>query len=109
MARQEATAGSTNVPVWNKKGEIKVGDKIEGFYIQHDKFTSNFGEGESFILLCENDEKKKLMGQADIRRKFANIPLNSYVWVEYVGLVETDNGSMKEYKVEFDPEVTFTE
>ena len=108
MARQEAVAGDSS-PVWNKKGEIKIGDKIEGFYIKHDTFTSKYGDGDSFILLCENDEKKKLMGQADIKRKFENIPLGCYVWVEYVGLVETDNGTMKEYKVEFDPELTYTE
>ena len=96
MARQEAIASYDNSEVWNKKGEISVGDKLEGFYIEHQTFTSKFGEG---------DVKKKIMGQADIRRKFEQIPVSSYVWVEFTGFKETDNGAMKEYKVEFDPDM----
>ena len=56
-------------------------------------------------FLCEGDVKKKIMGQADIRRKFEQIPVGSYVWVEFTGFKETDNGAMKEYKVEFDPDM----
>lgn len=106
MARQEAIATTyEDIPVWNKKGELKIGDKVEGFYIEHQTFTSKFGDGDSYIILKEDDSKAKLMGQADIKRKFASIPEGSYVWVEYKGLVETDNGPMKEYIIEFDPEL----
>lgn len=105
MARQEAIATYDDSEVWNKKGEIQVGDKLEGFYIEHQTFTSKFGDGDSYIILCEDDKKKKIMGQADIRRKFEQIPVGSYVWVEFIGFKETDNGAMKEYKVEFDPDM----
>lgn len=105
MARQEAIASYDDSEVWNKKGEISVGDKLEGFYIEHQTFTSKFGEGDAYIILCEDDVKKKIMGQADIRRKFEQIPVGSYVWVEFVGFTETKNGAMKEYKVEFDPDM----
>lgn len=104
MARQEATATFDNFEVWNKKGEMSVGDKLEGFYIDRQTFTSKFGEGEAYVVLCEDDVKKKVMGQADLRRKFEQIPVGSYVWLEFLGFKETDNGAMREYKVEFDPD-----
>lgn len=102
MARK--TAEANIIETWNKKGELKQGDKLEGRYVRSENFSTKFGEAISFIIVTEEGVELSLMGQANIRAKFKNIPVGSYVWIEYTGIVDTKNGAMKEYQIEFDEE-----
>lgn len=107
MAVKEAIAKEykyKDVEVWNKRGKLHEGDKLDGYYIAKEDFESKkYGPGTSFIIKTSNG-LAKVMGQTDIKAKMATLPLGCHVWFEYVGLVETDRGSKKAYKINYDDE-----
>lgn len=86
---------------WNAKGALKAGDSIKGVYKNKRTFTTKYGEAVVFVIETENGAKD-VIGQTDIRNKMAEVPENAYVEITYVGLVETKNGTMKEYKVAYE-------
>lgn len=106
MAKQTAQSKLSkyiDVPFWNEKGKLEEGDAITGYYIDKEDYTTKFGETSSYIIETK-DGLFKLSGQADIRGKFASVPMGAKVWVTYTGLTETARGAKKTYLVEFDDE-----
>lgn len=107
MAIKEAIAKEykyKDVEIWNKRGKLHEGDKLEGYYIAKEEFETKFGPAASFIIKKTDGSLMKVMGQTDIKAKTATVPLGCHVWFEYVGLVETDRGSKKAYKINYDDE-----
>ena len=107
MARKEATSKQSkygSLKTWNEKGLLNVGDKLDGYYIDKEEFTSKYGVGEVYIILKEDGSMIKVMGQTDIKNKMAEVPVKAHVWIEFEGLVETTKGAKKAYKIEFDDE-----
>lgn len=107
MAVKEAIAKEykyKDVEIWNKRGKLHEGDKLEGYYIAKEEFETKFGPAASFIIQKADGSLMKVMGQTDIKAKMATIPLYCHVWFEYVGLIETDRGSKKAYKINYDDE-----
>lgn len=107
MARKEATSKQSKysgLKTWNEKGLLKEGDKLDGYYLDKEVFTSKYGEGEVYIILKEDGSMIKVMGQTDIKNKMAEVPEKAHVWIEFEGLVETAKGAKKAYKIEFDDE-----
>ena len=107
MAVKEAIAKEykyKDVEIWNKRGRLHGGDKIEGYYIAKEDFETKYGSASAFIIKSTDGSMMKLMGQTDIKAKMATIPLGCHVWIEFVGLVETDRGSKKAYKINYDDE-----
>lgn len=105
MAYKEAqnkAAKYSDVETWNKKGNLKGGETLEGHYIDSEKFTTKFGEMLVVIIKDTEGQLHKLVGQSDIKNKFIEIPLGSKVLVEYEGIVETDRGTKRGYKVQYD-------
>lgn len=106
MAFQEAIAKSgkyQNCETWNAKGKLQPNDQIEGYYYDREDFTTKYGE-MTIVIIKVGDEFIKLVGQTDIKNKFAEIPFGCKVQVTYEGIVEAKNGAKKAYKVLFDEE-----
>lgn len=107
MARKtaEAKAGKyAGLETWNKKGEIKEGDTLEGYYIDSDKFDTKHGEMVIYVIEKLDGSLIKITGQTDIKAKFEEIPLGAHVWIEFTGLTETKNGALKTYQIDYDDE-----
>ena len=91
--------------IWNTK-ELSVGDKIEGRYLKSEQVKSDFGENIKYVIQTADGEKFGIFGSASLNNQFNNVPVNSYVWVEYNGEVKSKNGrTVKQYTVEYDDEV----
>lgn len=107
MARKTAEAKASKysgLDTWNKKGEIKEGDTLEGYYIDREEFNTKFGDMVVFIIEKNDGQLIKVTGQADIKGKFEDIPRGAHVWIEFKGLTETKNGAMKTYQIDYDDE-----
>ena len=107
MARKTAEAKASKysgLETWNKKGEIKEGDTLEGYYIDREEFNTKFGDMVVFIIEKNDGQPIKVTGQADIKGKFEDIPRGARVWIEFKGLTETKNGAMKTYQIDYDDE-----
>ena len=107
MARKTAEAKASKysgLDTWNKKGEIKEGDTLEGYYIDREEFNTKFGDMVVFIIEKNDGQPIKVTGQADIKGKFEDIPRGAHVWIEFKGLTETKNGAMKTYQIDYDDE-----
>lgn len=94
----------SDLDTWNKKGEIKEGDTLEGYYVDKEEFTTKFGDMIIFVIEKNDGTKIKVTGQSDIKNKFADIKLGYRVKLQFVGLVETKNGAMKGYEIQYDDE-----
>lgn len=106
MAFQEAVAKSgkyQNCETWNAKGKLNPNDQLEGYYWDREDFTTKYGD-MMIAIIKVGDEFVKVVGQADIKGKFAEIPFGAKVQITYMGLVEVDRGTKKAYKVLFDIE-----
>ena len=91
--------------IWNGK-ELKVGDKLEGRYIKLENVKSDFGDTVKYIVEATDGEKYGIFGSASLNSQFGNVPVNSYVWVEYKGEVTSKSGrTVKQYEVEYDDEM----
>ena len=109
MAKQTAVSKANkyaDCKTWNEKGKLNVGDAIDGYYVDKEEFTTKYGDMVVYIIETAEGENVKIVGQSDIRGKFANIPMYCHVWVKFEGLTETDRGAKKTYTVEFDDEDT---
>ena len=108
MAFQEAVAKSSkysDCETWNAKGKLNPNDQLEGYYYDREDFTTKYGD-MMIAIIKQGDQFIKVVGQSDIKNKFAEIPFGAKVQITYVGLVEVDRGTKKAYKVMFDPEDT---
>lgn len=94
----------SDLDTWNKKGEIKEGDTLEGYYVDKEEFSTKYGDMVIFVIEKLDGTKIKVTGQSDIKNKFADIKLGYRVKVQFVGLVETKNGAMKGYEIQYDDE-----
>lgn len=89
--------------IWNKKGNIAVGDSVEGVYKAKVEIKTKFGEGVVYQCTKENGEEFALMGTADIKNKMEQVPEGAKIKVTFSGFAETEKGSpMKVYDVEYD-------
>lgn len=108
MARKtlESKAGKySDLETWNKKGQIKEGDELEGYLYDRDHFTTKFGEMYIYVIKKLDGKLVKVVGQKNITSKIdENIPLGVHIWFKFVGLTETANGAMKEYQIDIDEE-----
>lgn len=90
---------------WNTK-DLAVGSKIEGIFIKVESVTGKFGETQKYVLEDTDHNFIGIFTSASLARQFKNIPLGSYVWVEYKGEQPTQNGrTVKVYEVEYDDQV----
>lgn len=107
MARKtaEAKAGKyADLNTWNKKGELKEGDSLEGYFVDKDQFNTKYGEMVIYIIEKADGTAVKVTGQSNIKGKFEEVPLGSHVWIKFAGLTETKNGAMKTYEIDYDDE-----
>ena len=108
MARKtlESKAGKySDVPTWNKKGEIKEGDELEGYLVDRDNFQTKYGTMYIYIIKKLDGTLAKVTGQKNITSKIDDtIPLGCHIWIKFDGLVETANGAMKNYIIDIDEE-----
>jgi len=107
MARKvaESKAGKyQDLDTWNKKGQLKEGDFLEGYFVDKEEFTTKHGDMVVYIIAIEKNSLVKIVGQTDIKNKFDEIPMGSHIWVEFKGLTETKNGAMKTYEISYDDE-----
>ena len=88
-------------PTWNKKGELKEGDEINGYLVAIETPVTKFGKMKVYVLKTENGFVK-INGQSDIRNRIVEECINCHLWVKFNGLVETQNGAKKSYDVECD-------
>ena len=107
MARKTAESKMSkysDLETWNKKGKLREGDKLEGYFVDKEEFSTKFGDIIVYIIEKLDGEKIKVTGQSDIKNKFGDIKLGSHIWIEFKGLTETKNGAMKTYEIEYDDE-----
>lgn len=92
----------SDLDTWNKKGVLKEGDSLEGYYTDKEVFSTKYGEMIIYIIEQQDGTKVKITGQSDIRSKFESIPVGSHIWIKFDGLTETKNGAMKTYTIDYD-------
>ena len=95
-----------NVEAWGKG--LNVGDTIEGVYMACEEFQSKFDPNRTTYRYIIKDTSGVLHGvysTAVIDRVFKDIPLNSYVWIEYQGEAPTKSGrTVRLFKIDYDDE-----
>ena len=101
--RKSASATYEKTTTWNK--DLEVGAKLEGVYLRKENFEGNFGPTVKYVIES-GDIKYGVYGSASLNRQFDQIPVNSYVWIEYTGETVSQNGrTVKTYTVDYDDEV----
>lgn len=108
-ATAESKVGKyADVPVWNKKGEIKEGAVVEGEIVDVEEFTTKYGTMTTYIIGTADAKLVKLNGQTDLRNKMQDVAdhrselIGTKVRITYTGITETANGAMKVYNVEYE-------
>lgn len=91
--------------IWNTKGALQPGDQIEGYFVAKREITTKFGAAEIYDVDLKSGEKISIMGSAAIKNRMNRVPVSSYVWVTYKGKVDTDNGAMNDYEIDYDDEM----
>ena len=107
MARKTAESKLSkysNLETWNKKGTLKEGDELEGYFIDKEEFATKFGDMFVYVIEKLDGSMIKITGQSDIKNKFKDIKLGCRIWIKFVGLTETKNGAMKTYDIDYDDE-----
>ena len=97
-----------DAPLWNKKGELKQGDSIDGYLVTIEKIDTKFGGMKVYILKTKSGIVK-IAGQSDIRNKITEEMIKCHLWITFDGLVETQNGAKKSYSIDYDDEDTLKE
>lgn len=107
MARKRAEtklSKYSDLEIWNKKGALKEGDELEGYFVDKEEFATKYGDMMVIIIEKLDGSKIKVTGQSDIKNKFTDIKLGCHVWLKFAGLTETKNGAMKTYEIDYDDE-----
>lgn len=87
---------------WNK--DLNEGDSLQGVYIAKQTFQGNYGESVKYVIDC-NGTMYGVFGSASLDSQFAQIPVDSFVWITYKGEVQSKNGrTVKQYDVDYDDE-----
>lgn len=101
--RKSASNTYEKTTTWNTN--LNIGDKLEGVYQSKDEFEGNFGLTTKYVIAGNDGLLYGVYGSASLNRQFKNIPLLSYVWIEYTGETTSQNGRIvKTYKIDFDDE-----
>lgn len=101
----ESKAGKySDLDTWNKKGSIKEGDTLEGYLYDRDTFSTKYGTMYIYVIEKLDGSKVKVVGQKNIVSKIDDLKIGTHIWFTFVGLVETANGAMKDYKIDIDDE-----
>lgn len=88
---------------WNK--DLEVGASIEGRYLKKEYVSGEYGETEKYVIETADGEKVGIYSSASLKQQFDNVPVESYVWVKYLGEQTGKNGrKFKAYEVEYDDE-----
>ena len=88
---------------WNKN--LTAGAKLEGRYLKKEEVDGNYGTTDKYVIETPAGELMGVFASASLARQFKNIPLNSYVWIEFKGEETTKSGRpVKVYTVEYDDE-----
>lgn len=90
---------------WNK--DLTAGATLEGKFVKTEHYSGNYGETDKYIIETPAGEKFGVFASASLANQFANVPVGSYVWIEYKGEETTKSGRpVKVYTVEYDDEIT---
>lgn len=94
--RQRQEVKSSFAKPWKPE---QVGDEMEGTYQGSEMVTHGKRTFESYKILTDGGE---LLGvsSAMLATKFNQVPVGAYVWVKFVGEVETNNGTSRDYHVD---------
>ena len=88
---------------WNK--DLNPGDKLEGVFVKTEQFENEFGKTEKYVIETSDGKKMGVFSSASLSRQFNNVPVGSYVWIEYKGKESSKGGrSVNVYVVEYDDE-----
>lgn len=100
--RKSASESYEKTTTWNTN--LNVGDKLEGVYEKHEEFEGDFGHTIKYVI-NKDGTKYGVYGSASLYRQFKNIPVGSYVWIEYTGETTSKNGRIvKAYTIDYDDE-----
>ena len=100
MARKVAGASGAT---WDKEGEL------HGVFVES---KSNVGRHRSNVYVIEKDngDRVQVWGSTVLDTKFAEIPLESEVWIKCLGETTSKSGSTYvDYSVEYDDELPLAE
>ncbi len=101
--RKSASVTYEKTTTWNTN--LAVGDKLEGVYLSKEKFEGDYGLTIKYIVQAGDGTKYGVYGSASLNRQFEQIPVGSYVWLEYTGETTSTKGRIvKTYNVDYDDE-----
>ncbi len=98
MANRERQAVEGGFPEpWKPQEE---GEMLEGIYKGHDEVTVKNRSFRSYRV--QNEDTKEFFGVAGgmLKNAIERVPVGTYVWITYKGMVETENGPAKDFEVE---------
>lgn len=100
--RKRAEISTALPPQWGGDEGPKEGDTLEGIYTGSKKIR--YRNSAFFIHMIQSDETGEVnsFSGAIADRKLSRVPKGTYVWVTYLGALETANGNAKDYKVEYE-------
>ena len=81
------------------------GDKLEGVYEAKDEFDYEGKHIIKYVISSPDGTKYGIFSTASLERAFNNIPVKSYVWLEYTGKVKSKKGfDVHTFNVDYDDE-----
>lgn len=103
--RKSAATTYEQTTTWNSSKTLQIGDKLEGKYLRKEEFDYEDTHYIKYVIETDDGTKYGVYGSATINRQFDNIPVNSYVWIEYEGEGVSKKGrTVKLYKIDYDDE-----
>lgn len=105
--RKSASATKTYEPTttWAVK-DLKVGDKLEGVYEAKEEFEYNGDHKIKYVIAANNGTKYGVFDSAVLHRLFSEIPVGSYVWIEFTGKTTSEKTGrpVNMFNVDYDDE-----
>lgn len=102
MARERKRGGEVKSD-FAEPWEPGDGEEISGIYIGFDNVPTKRGDKDHFKshrIQIEGKDVPIGISGAMIDRKMAQIPVGTFVWITFLGMVDTNNGEAKDYRVE---------
>lgn len=82
-----------------------IGDKLEGLYENKEEFEYDGKQIVKYVITAPDGVKYGLFETAVLKRQFTNIPVGSYVWIEYTGKDTSKKGfPTHTFNVDYDDE-----
>lgn len=101
--RKSASTTYEQTTTWNTN--LTIGDKLEGVYERKEEFDYEGTHYIKYVVTASDGVKYGVYGSASLNRQFANIPVGSYVWIEYNGETISKKGrTVKVFTIDFDDE-----